>query len=242
MSKRSEMRHTGRHTRFVVGYCHPDTVDGDFARSLATLCLYSKRVANLIAARSGPRVATARNDIVRAFLKSGEEWLFMVDADMVFGADLLDRFAEVVDKDKFPIVGGLAFIQGSEERPIRPNMMVWDKDEDGDPILYPVVGFPDNGMCKIAATGAACLAIHRSALLKMQEKYGHLVHPWFQETTNEKHEWGEDVTFCVRAGQVEIPVHVYTGIVVGHNKKHTLTLADFEPYRQPLLKAVQDAS
>jgi len=229
---------------FVIGFVHPDMIDAQFGRSLATLVLNdSGRVAQIIAAQSGPRIATARNDIVRAFLaiESKPEWLFMVDTDMVFPPDILAQFEQVLDPAVAPIVGGLAFIYEKFGQSIRTNMMIWEELEAG-PMLRGVSGYPDDALCRVAATGAACLVMHRDALLTMEEKYGALVHPWFQETTTDTHEWGEDITFCVRAGQCGLPIHVHTGIEFGHMKKGVISSEDFAPFRQPLVKEQTDAA
>lgn len=228
---------TVQRDNYVIGFCHPTEVDAHFARSLARLALSDAgRIANILACGSGPRIATARNDIVRAFLKMdpGPEWLLMLDADMVFPPDILARFEQVIDPQLHPIVGGLAFIYEHFGALIRPNMTVWGHDENNKPVLHTVTGFPDNALCKVAATGAACLMIHRGALEKMAQRYGTLIHPWFQETTTDEYEWGEDITFCVRAGQCGIPIHVHTGIEFGHMKKSPVGSADFEPFRQAL--------
>ncbi len=43
-------------------------------------------------------------------------------------------------------------------------------------------------------------------------------YPWFQETHVKHLPVGEDITFCIRAGALGIPVHVDTSIKVGHEK------------------------
>jgi hypothetical protein len=46
---------------------------------------------------------------------------------------------------------------------------------------------------------------------------------------------GEDFTFCLRAGICGFPVHVHTGIHVGHNKSHVLTAEMYQQQRAALV-------
>ena len=42
--------------------------------------------------------------------------------------------------------------------------------------------------------------------------------PFFQETQNGPDPVGEDLTFCLRLASLGIPVHVHTGVKIGHHK------------------------
>ena len=44
-----------------------------------------------IGMQSGPRIAAARNDVVRHFLKFSAEWLLMIDSDMVCSPAQVDK-------------------------------------------------------------------------------------------------------------------------------------------------------
>lgn len=85
-----------------------------FSRSLVALQGYDLRGADLpdgskiggngrfayhLPIESGANIVTARNRIVRVFLENTDaEWLWMVDSDMTFEMDTLDRLLEVADK------------------------------------------------------------------------------------------------------------------------------------------------
>jgi CRISPR/Cas system-associated exonuclease Cas4 (RecB family) len=76
---------------------------------------------------------------------------------------------------------------------------------------------------QVAATGAAFLMMHRSALESIRDKGFNRTFPWFQETEMDGKPVGEDLTFCIRAGVVGLPVFVNTAVKVGHHKSTLLT-------------------
>ncbi len=167
---------------------------------------------------SGPNISTARNKICADFLTRPAPWLLMVDTDMVFAADALDRLIAAADPAERPLVGGLC----------------WSLDKGGKvPTLYELtqpepgrIGFqrpeswPENQLIRVSATGAAFLLIHRSALEKIAADCGDTAAPWFRESAigAPMSLMGEDMTFCLRAAAAGIPVHVHTGVQAGHMK------------------------
>ena len=184
---------------------------------------------------SGPRVAEARTQIVRQFLTPGAygdaSWLWMVDDDMTFDADTLDRLIDVADRDERPVVGGLCFA-GERGIFIRPTIYRFI-NAAGD--IEPVFDYPRDALAKVDATGAACLLIHRSVLERMAEVFGNTErgrspYPWFVEgmasTTGSS--YGEDIAFCLRLHHLGIPLHVHTGVHVGHLKTTVLDEGAFE--------------
>jgi len=158
---------------------------------------------------SGPR-----NSVVREFLAGPADWLWMIDADMTFPPDALERLLASADPVNAPIVGGLCF--GSTEGVMWPTMYDLVSDEHG-PGFMRWTNVPENTMVQVTATGGACLLVHRDALTAIGEKFAG-PYPWFQETSLGNEPMGEDFTFCLRAGMCEIPVYVHTGVKVGHVK------------------------
>jgi hypothetical protein len=224
--------------KVVAGYCIGPDVTREFHRSLVDLLMYdvagSRRLQDgggLLDWESGVNVASARNAICEKFLKeSGAEWLWMLDTDMDFRPDTLDRLLVEADEDKAPIVGALCF--GIDKGLYFPTLY----DMAGTPEWPEFVRYdtwaPDS-MMQVFATGAACLLIHRSALLRVQnfqnpDRPGQTgfsqAFPWFQETDFYGRCMGEDITFCLRAGFTGLPVFVNTAVQVGHVKRHTLTM------------------
>lgn len=165
---------------------------------------------------SGPRIAAGRNHLVESFLASPGEWMFMVDDDMQFAWDTIERFLKVADKDERPIVGGLAFATGRDG--IFPTMFKIHP-EAGVPTR--IEAWPLEEIVEVDATGAACLFIHRSVFEKMAEEYDR-PWQWFQETTLNGNTVGEDMTFCLRARALGFPIHIDTSIKFGHVKPRVI--------------------
>ena len=79
------------------------------------------------------------------------------------------------------------------------------------------------GIGVLAFFGAAFLLIHRTAIKAISEHGFNEAFPFFQETQNGKDPVGEDLTFCLRLAALGIPVHVHTGVKIGHHKSHVIT-------------------
>jgi hypothetical protein len=79
--------------------------------------------------------------------------------------------------------------------------------------------YSENTLMQVAATGAACMLIHRSVLIEMEKQYANM-HPWewYSEQVIDGEPVGEDVGFCLRAGAMNIPMFVHTGIKTQHTK------------------------
>lgn len=229
----------------VVSWLSPGQLSADFTDSLWDLLEHDRenahRIAGKISLRSGPRVAEARSQIVDEFLSNpvigDAEWLLMLDSDMTFDGDLLDRLMEVADPKERPIVGGLCFAGGyGRVFPTLYRLL----DEGGD--IEPFTEYPRDAVCKVDATGAACMLVHRKVFTVMHKKFEHLPngaenpYPWFAEGVTNKRgaPYGEDIVFCLKARGLGIPVHVHTGVRLGHMKLIEINEHTFDMVRESL--------
>jgi len=190
---------------------------------------------------SSANISNARNGIVRQFLDDTQaEWLWMIDTDMVFEPDTLDRLIAEADPERAPIVGGLCF--GIDEGELFPTLYDMRQDEGEQPTMVRYNTFPPNAMFQVIATGAACLLVHRRVFTKLREKYPE-PYTWFQEMSFGNQPMGEDITFCLRAGLDGFPVFVHTGVEIGHAKTSILTADMYAKQRRLLeLEAADGAS
>ena len=204
----------------VIGYCHPGTVRAEFAASLlATVMEGRTPVDEVITLEWGPNISTARNKIAADFLARDAPWLLMCDTDMVFPGDALDRLIAAADPAERPVLGGLCYSPAP--------------DGGTYPTMYELVGkgpgrigfvrwpeVPEDRVVRVSATGTGFLLIHRDALEAVRKHAGDVSAPWFRETGvgEPLALMGEDLTFCLRLGAAGIPVHVHTGVKVGHMK------------------------
>lgn len=219
----------------VIAYIHPGEVSAYFLESMLTTVLadiaadaqgvHPRRIVNIMQEWSSANVSASRNTVTQRFLDGGVgDWLLWIDADMQWDVDAIERLLEAADPVERPIVGGLCF--GMAGGRMWPTIYQWAKLDEG--ITTVRVGqYPADTVLQCAATGAAFVLIHRSALEKIKAREFSTTFPWFQETELAGKPVGEDLTFCIRAGMCELPVHVHTGVRIGHHKSHLLTEAGF---------------
>lgn len=231
--------------KVVVAYLRPSTVHGNFMESLMDLMMYDfathRRIAEgggRLSYQAGANLSGPRNEVVKKFLAYGKaDWLWMVDSDMVFAPDTVDRLLEHADPETAPIVGGLCF--GLDDAGDIVPTMYGLMGEAESPESLDVVRFdewPVDTMFQVVATGAACLLIHKSALERMRDfehpnrpgKVGfNDAFPWFQELEHDGRPVSEDIAFCWRAGLLQIPVYVNTAVKIGHVKDRLLTMESY---------------
>lgn len=168
----------------------------------------------------------ARNMAVLTFLteKSHANWMLWIDTDMGFPPDTADVLLEAADPVTRPIVGALCFAQ----RQIAPDGLGgWTCRAQPTIFDWKVIGtqsgfvarldYERDTVTRVSGTGSACVLIHRSAFERIQLRYGQ---SWYSRIPN--HSVGEmtseDLSFCMKAGACDIPVHVHTGVKVTHRK------------------------
>lgn len=163
------------------------------------------------------RLVHNRNSLVREFLRTDRNWLLTIDDDMIIPSDTLDKLFAVADPRKCPVIGGLAF--GMEGGELFSTIMV---KKNG--VYHKAATWPPNALQECDATGAAFLLIHRSVLEKMDFAFEERTpHQWFEETVENGLATGEDTTFCERVKSLGFPIHVHTGLKLGHEKTAVLS-------------------
>lgn len=202
---------------------HPAQVDAMFSRSLADLVAYEwiredGRLRFRIDAESGPRISTARNQVVhQALVVEDATWLLLIDADMTFSQHLLKEMVTTAEAAEVPILGALCWT-GTNLADMRSTLGVFKETEDQIYVDW-IANYPHDTLVKVDCTGAACLLVHRSVFLEIAKGHNPASpHLWFAESSHNGAEFGEDSTFCIRARAAGYPIHVHTGIEVGHRK------------------------
>lgn len=205
----------------VIGYVHGGTVRAEFAASLLAVAMEGETAIDaVIAVGSGPNISTARNMVTRSFLEDqAAPWLFMCDTDMWFTADTADRLIAAADPAARPVVGALCFSQNTDNGGGEPYPTMYELVErDGELAFIRYKKRPEDTCVRVSATGAACLLVHRAALETVARASGDKAAPWFRESVAGTALIGEDLTFCLRCAAAGVPVHVQTGVHVGHIK------------------------
>lgn len=231
--------------RVAVGYLHPDDqIAPGFHHSLVNLMVWDwaheRRVVMTLPNQSGANVSKGRNQIVRAFLAQDHaDWLWMVDSDMTFEPDTLERLMMSADPAERPIVGGLCFaivtcrdddgqpqVDSLRAATVKVVPTIYQVDLDGgEPEMRRYEGWTP-GLCQVAGTGTACLLVHRTVFEKIDNDDPYR---WFREERFGSQRLSEDLTFCVLAGHAGFPIWVDTDVQTGHCKTWTVTAKDFKP-------------
>lgn len=175
----------------------------------------------------------ARNQGVKTFLEERDaDWLFWVDTDMGVTPDAIDRLFEVADPELRPVVGALCFAQretgadGLNGWTVQPSPTLFDWAEYDDPKggqqygFLPRLDYARDTVTQVAGTGSACVLIHRSAFLAVQEPHGPNWFGWYNRIPNPAmgEMTSEDLSFCMRLRQAGKPIFVHTGVKTSHKK------------------------
>lgn len=226
----------------LVAYLHPGHVSHSFSDSLMRLVAYDLANEGRVIRTGGPLIFScgpgglieSRNGAMKHFLdKTDHDWLWMVDSDMGFAPDTVDRLVAAADPVERPVVGGLCFalqesapdgMQGFHTKPA-PTLFTWGAKPSGEFGFVMQRTYPVNTLVQVAGTGAACLLVHRSVAQKIREAEGEA---WFDRVVySSGAKVSEDLSFCYRANTVGAPVHVHTGIRTTHHKEFWLSEMDF---------------
>jgi len=221
-----------------VAYLHSDEVSYSWHDSMRRLRDHDagRRIApeplNIFS--SAGQIVANRNGAVTLFLdKTDAEWLFMIDTDMGFAPDTVDRLLEAADPLERPVVGALCFAMmyaghdgmGGLRQSIVPTLYRIGRTLDGQQSFSYYGHYPPNTLVPVAATGAACILIHRGILEKLRTEYGD---HWFDQVYSPNgHMIGEDFSFCARVNKTGALVHVHTGVKTTHHKRLWLAEDDY---------------
>ena len=241
-----------------IAYCHSSRVSHSWHRSMMDLLAFDKSLGqNVIKSMpyavscNGPNsLVEGRNIAVEHFLdKSEADWLFFVDTDMGFEPDALESLLFAADPVERPVVGGLCFAMkhmggdgknGFRVMPVPTLFMLAKNPTQGMGFANRFI-YPPDSMVQVAGTGAAFLLIHRSALEKVRAQYGDR---WFNFVQyGDGVQVSEDLSFCWRLLELEIPVYVHTGVRISHHKELWLTEDDYGmPDTEPMARQMKAAT
>lgn len=229
---------------YVPGSVIPAVVDGQewaavFGLSWTGLMLRDQAASQRIIRENGQYVrkvsgtmgvAAARSEIAAYFLAHTDaEWLFMVDSDMGFADDTVDRLVASAQANSVPVLGALAFAQkvdtdvrpgqfGAVRMRITPTLYTYLERPNGERGFQAITKYRRDAFQHVAGTGAACLLVHRSAL----EAVG--PDPFMPVTdpraggNGTPRTFSEDLSFCIRVQAAGLSMGVDTSIKTTHYK------------------------
>jgi hypothetical protein len=229
---------------YVPGSVIPSVVDGQewaacFGLSWTDLMLRDQATSQRMIRENGQYVrkvsgtmgvAAARSEIAAYFLAHTDaEWLFMVDSDMGFAADTVDRMVASAEANSVPVLGALAFAQkqdpdlapgdfGAVRMRIQPTLYSYQERANGERGFQSITKYRRDAFQHVAGTGAACLLIHREALAAVgPEPFMPVTDP-LAGGHGTPRTFSEDLSFCIRVQAAGLDMGVDTSIKTTHYK------------------------
>lgn len=144
------------------------------------------------------------------FLKSDAETLLMVDTDMIFKMDTLNRMRDDPAGWEYDVLSALSVTRRS---PFNPILMRLKEHPEADMCAYELVKDGINGgIIPVDTVGTGFTLIRRTVFERMKTELK--IDKWFFEFSYGG--VGEDTTFCQRAKSIGCKIGVHTGINIGH--------------------------
>jgi hypothetical protein len=175
-------------------------------------------------------LASARSEIAAYFLQQDAEWLFMVDSDMGYAPETLDRMIASAEANDVPVLGALCFAQkidpdqnqgplGAVRYRIIPTIYGYVTVETtGESGFRHVKKYQRDTFQHVAGTGAACLLVHRRALEAVgPEPFMPITDPTAGGHGTSR-TFSEDLSFCIRVQGAGMMLGVDTSIKTSHYK------------------------
>ena len=157
---------------------------------------------------SSSLIYDARNTLAKQAIEGNYDRVLWIDSDMIFEPDLLRRFHADLDNG-LEYVTGLAF---SRRAPIKPCIFrtcgIRLEGEKRIPFADFFDDIPDKPMFQVAASGFAAVMTTVDLLKRVQDKFGLPFSPVMG--------FGEDLTFCMRATDLGVPMWCDSRIKLGH--------------------------
>lgn len=210
----------------LIAYLHPGHVSHSFHESLLSMVMSTPGIAGSMAlSTSAGDLVVNRNAATSRFLDDTDcEHLLWIDTDMGFRPDALSRLRDL----DMPVAGALAFSvkavsadgYGGQRVKVEPTIFMPGVTEGGDLAFQRWPAYKPDTVVRVGATGAAFLLIRRDVLEKVRAGYGD---EWWSPLRG----MSEDLSFCARLGELDIPVHVHTGVGTSHHKQIWVSEADY---------------
>jgi hypothetical protein len=158
----------------------------------------------------GHQLPFARNHIVHEAKKFNSDYLFFVDADMVFPTNTLIRLLS----HDLDMVNALAF---RRLKPYYPCIFNWDSDKH----CYSTADY-SHGLLEVDATGMPAHLIKMTVFDKIPE-------PWYYYRDNI---FSSDLTFCENARKAGYKIMIDTDLKIGHLSEELVITEEFYNFSQ----------
>ena len=174
-----------------------DNVAAPFAHSLATMektgeCVISMNISSLI--------YDARNQLAAQALKAQADYILWLDSDMIVPPDVIPRMIKHMEEGK-DFVSGIYFRRRAPFAPVLYSRI--DREGHAD-----FNDYPEDTVFEIAGAGFGCCMTRVSMLEDIALNFK----DWFTPFNN----YGEDLSFCLRALECGYKLYCDSTIKCGH--------------------------
>ena len=195
-------------------------------------------------------LASARSEIAAYFLEQDAEWLFMIDSDMGYEPDTIDRMIASAERNDVQVLGALCFAQkidreqnqgpmGAVRYRIVPTLYRFVTVEStGEQGFQSITKYQRDAFQPVGATGAACLLVHRDVFAAVgPEPFMPITDPT-ADGNGTPRTFSEDLSFCVRVQGKGFSIGVDTSIKTSHYKGGIyLDEVEFAKQQETLIQA-----
>lgn len=192
--------------RYLVAIPCMDHVHVDFFRSV----LGMTRLENTrFTMTMSSLIYDARNAIAKQAVAEGHDRVLWLDSDMVFAPDIMERLAADMDEGH-DLVSGLYFKRKAPIAPVIYQDMGHMEVEGGGykPYALPMEDYPADQIVPIKGCGFGVCMTSVALIKRVIDRYGLPFSPILG--------FGEDLSFCARAGELGADMVCDTRIKVGH--------------------------
>ncbi len=230
----------GKAATVVPSFVDNHTWSACFGLSWADLVLYDQAGPQRMIREGGTflrkatgtmGVAAARSEIAAHFLANTDaDYLFMVDTDMGFARDTVDRLVATAEAQNVGVLGALCFAQkldpdlrqgdfyGARFRIIPTLYEYAEVEATGEIGFRHIDRYRRDTYQEVGATGAACVLIRRDVLEAVgADPFAPLAIPGAGGHGSAR-TFSEDLSFCTRVRAAEFTIGVDTSIQTTHHK------------------------
>jgi hypothetical protein len=216
--------------KIAIGIPHYDIFSSEFVKSILFLFKQTTCAMHLIMEKS-PYIHKSRNNAFREAQNVNADYLLMVDCDMQFPADALQRLINL-DKD---VASGMYFKRNWPHYPLAYNWTGDKKDWHGNISDVPKVPF------KIDAVGTGFILISKKVLdfwtPEVYRDHGKPFSPIQYDDDNGGELAGEDTSFCMRCKDLGFEIWVDPTFRLGHIGTQISNTEHWEMGKQQLLES-----
>lgn len=169
-------------------------------------------------------VHDSRNRFASDAINGGFDRILMIDSDMVFEPDIIDRLSADMDTG-IEYVAGIFTQRHLPAKPCVYKDLIYGPNESGRLVSKAVhdLDYPRDTLFETCATGFGAVMISVPLIKRVWDHYGLPFHPLPM--------MGEDLTFCLRARELGAKLYCDSRVKVAHCGQFSYGEATYTAYR-----------